>query len=752
MVPFILWCEKEANVTSKAGHWITIDKGKKDGVEVGFTGVVKTFIEKKALIIGVFKVERVMDDRSELNIVEMGTGFKPEQAEVVEFKNTIIPPKISKPKPNQSPIAPEVPPINKPIIDVPKGQSVEWYLEQGNYNFMDKKFKEAKEYYNKILEINPNDPVAKRKVKECEDNDSYYSYMKSGESCLLRSDAYSALEYYLEAWKSMPANGNEALEKMIAAADSNKAEWERFREAKPKELDDCLSNSEKFMEKEDTGKRLTFYIIANKIFADKRKTHSDKMMELSSRFKGNWKEFIKDYQKELDVYFDYSKKALKEGNVEWAIDYLFYAYRFLPAEKEDVAKQLIAIAESQFKNWEKYKTKYQTELAQYLVDAKDFHTSGDIESALRFYLYGYKFFPLRALEISGSLLGIKKYNNEKWTKFADENLEALKRYIDQGNEFLSKKEFSSALNYYYIAYQLLPSQEKAVSDCFKKVYDEDKALWQKFEIDNFDILKPLLINQFYPFLTKIKDKAENIIKNQIGYWEATLFNGTQMIYIPEGEFSMGAEVQISGVGPVHKVFTDGVWIGKYEVSFEQFDAFCMDAKRVRPDDKEWGRGKLPVINLTWFDAVDYTKWLSQKTGLNFRLPYEAEWEKAARGSDDRMFPWGNSQPTDESMNNELDKKYNNTSPVGSYPKGASPFGVLDMAGNVKEWMMDWYSENYYTQSPNRNPQGSPAGSERSLRGGSWNNESLACRTYARESKSPKSKSKEIGFRVCLDAK
>lgn len=108
----------------------------------------------------------------------------------------------------------------------------------------------------------------------------------------------------------------------------------------------------------------------------------------------------------------------------------------------------------------------------------------------------------------------------------------------------------------------------------------------------------------------------------------------------------------------------------------------------KPDDEDWGRKNRPVIFVSWDDASAYCQWLSQKTGLRFNLPTEAQWEKAARGNDQRKYPWGNQEP-DKNLANfgfDIDK----TTPVDSYPAGASPFGLLDMAGNVWEWCSDWY--------------------------------------------------------------
>ena len=129
-----------------------------------------------------------------------------------------------------------------------------------------------------------------------------------------------------------------------------------------------------------------------------------------------------------------------------------------------------------------------------------------------------------------------------------------------------------------------------------------------------------------------------------------------------------------------------------------------------------GRGEHPVVWVTWQDAQEFCAWVSQISGQAVRLPTEAEWEKAARGSDERLYPWGNQEPNPQLCNYNT----NGSTPVGKYsPQGDSPYGCVDMAGNVWEWVADWYDEHYYAHSPSRNPSGPESGKYRVLRGGSW---------------------------------
>ena len=239
--------------------------------------------------------------------------------------------------------------------------------------------------------------------------------------------------------------------------------------------------------------------------------------------------------------------------------------------------------------------------------------------------------------------------------------------------------------------------------------------------------------------------------NRKGFLEGVFFNDTVMVQIPQSYFTIGSPEGEGGTDeqPAHKVFISDFWLGKTEVTFAQFDAFCQDSGRPLPGDEGWGRGSRPVINVSWEDASSYCRWLTLKTGRRFRLPSEAEWEKAAR----EKYPWGRSAPDASRVNMKGNGDgYAFTAPVGSFPAGASPYGILDLAGNVWEWTGDWYDPGYYRVSPGRDPRGPAAGVARSVRGGSWTNGADLVRSANRSNESPDRRLNVLGFRVAMDSR
>ena len=222
-------------------------------------------------------------------------------------------------------------------------------------------------------------------------------------------------------------------------------------------------------------------------------------------------------------------------------------------------------------------------------------------------------------------------------------------------------------------------------------------------------------------------------------------DGAKMVWVPEGEFTMGSTDEQAAAAleqwpeysqeigeffldvqkPQRKVYLVGYWMYKYEVTVAQYRKFCEATKKEMPKAPRWSwKDDHPIVNVSWQDAVDYAKW----AGVS--LPTEAQWEKAARGTDGRIYPWGNKWDASKCASS-VETLLKGTQPVRSYTSGASPYGCMDMAGNVYEWCADWYDPNYYKNAPSRNPKGPSEAVKftipqvgdvpgaRVLRGGSW---------------------------------
>lgn len=282
----------------------------------------------------------------------------------------------------------------------------------------------------------------------------------------------------------------------------------------------------------------------------------------------------------------------------------------------------------------------------------------------------------------------------------------------------------------------------------------------------------------------------------------------EFVRVPAGFFLMGSDPEKDKQAeaweqPQHRVFVSKFYIGKYPITKGQFAAFVQDTNYVttaekqgssyvwtglenkgivkviganwrNPTGPEYGIYEVtgpfgyelvepvvpgtkidegenhPVVQVSWYDAVAFCQWLTQKSGIAFRLPTEAEWEKAARGTDGRIYPWGDEPPNPSLLN--YDDNVGGTTPVGSYPDGVSPYGAYDMEGNVWEWVSDWYSDDYYTKSPPRDPTGPPSGETRAYRGGEYGKDHpYGVRCADRYSFYPHGRYTGVGFRVATSA-
>ncbi|MEK6532698.1 MAG: SUMF1/EgtB/PvdO family nonheme iron enzyme [Nitrospirota bacterium] len=241
-------------------------------------------------------------------------------------------------------------------------------------------------------------------------------------------------------------------------------------------------------------------------------------------------------------------------------------------------------------------------------------------------------------------------------------------------------------------------------------------------------------------------------------------DGAPMVLIPEGPFPMGVPHGDRDGGrdeyPRHDVFVNNFYIDKFELTNSRYLEFVKATNHRIPQNPKNATRNLwqgdtitesladrPVINVDWADANAYCQWAGK------RLPTEAEWEKAAKGTADRRFPWGNVEPTNKHLNfNQQWIGEKTLMPVGSYELGKSPFGVYDMAGNVWEWVNDWYDAKYYEKSPAKNPTGPETGTKRVLRGSGWQNETPTVRIFTRVDSDPTIRNESTGFRCAVDVR
>jgi formylglycine-generating enzyme required for sulfatase activity len=219
-----------------------------------------------------------------------------------------------------------------------------------------------------------------------------------------------------------------------------------------------------------------------------------------------------------------------------------------------------------------------------------------------------------------------------------------------------------------------------------------------------------------------------------------------------GDFEMGCNQELDTEcldyeKPYHQVTLGGFQIDVFETTQEKY-AQCVDAGVCAAPTCDWdpdARAQYPVVCITYPQASEYCGWAGK------RLCTEAEWERAARGTDGRKFPWGNQDAgCDRAVMNDGEAGCGTLGafPVGSRPEGMSPCGAHDMAGNVLEWVSDWFRLDYYQQSPEENPQGPASGTTRVMRGGSFNSGSLTLRTSYRAQADPHNGYHNLGVRCC----
>ena len=238
-----------------------------------------------------------------------------------------------------------------------------------------------------------------------------------------------------------------------------------------------------------------------------------------------------------------------------------------------------------------------------------------------------------------------------------------------------------------------------------------------------------------------------------------------MALIPAGEFLMGSNEADVDRSPAHFVYLKGYFIDLYEVTNRQYEGFILNGgyqtealwsktgwefiqrngidRPLGLEQNRYNGPSQPVVGVSWYEADAYARW------ANKRLPTEAEWEKAARGTDSRKYPWGNEMDFSHIGYSMADSS--RTLPVGSFPSGVSPYGLHDCAGNVSEWVADRYDQTYYSRSPRKNPIGPKTGDFRVLRGGAWGGLRFQMQCAYRASYPPDYRGFRVGFRCAREA-
>ncbi|MDE0330535.1 MAG: SUMF1/EgtB/PvdO family nonheme iron enzyme [Nitrospinae bacterium] len=230
----------------------------------------------------------------------------------------------------------------------------------------------------------------------------------------------------------------------------------------------------------------------------------------------------------------------------------------------------------------------------------------------------------------------------------------------------------------------------------------------------------------------------------------TGLDGAPLLLVPAGEFVMGSSpggyIFGDNETPRRRIFLKAFYIDKYEVTNRRFRKFFTPVDRYAGSFEEPDQ---PVVGVTWFQARAYCGRVGR------RLPTEAQWEKAARGADGRVYPWGDERATCARavMGGVIPscRKGFATWSVGSRPMGASPYGAMDMAGNAMEWVADWYRGNFYARMPSKDPRGPDSGSLRVLRGGAWFNSRFLMRSAFRTGFAPYESNHGVGFRCARPA-
>lgn len=263
------------------------------------------------------------------------------------------------------------------------------------------------------------------------------------------------------------------------------------------------------------------------------------------------------------------------------------------------------------------------------------------------------------------------------------------------------------------------------------------------------------------------EAGKQLAQERVAKWKTK----EEMVLIPAGEFAMGSDKKRDRLAyrseiPQRAVYLDPFLIGKYEVTALEYLKFVLATDRLPQLDWRYDGGNFqetmahhPIMHVSWYDAEAYCKWAGK------RLPTEAEWEKAARGVDGRLFPWGNEYagPTRANFGRtglsgpvrdrpERLLLYPPIISVDRYENAVSPYGLYQTIGNVAEWVSDWYDQDYYKTAPDRNPKGPETGTQKAFRGGGWMDSTTTMRATMRNGTDPQTKINWMGFRCAQDVK
>jgi sulfatase modifying factor 1 len=234
---------------------------------------------------------------------------------------------------------------------------------------------------------------------------------------------------------------------------------------------------------------------------------------------------------------------------------------------------------------------------------------------------------------------------------------------------------------------------------------------------------------------------------------AALYPATQFVVIPAGEFMMGCETGQDEERPVHRVYVDAFELAVYQVRNRDYELFLAATGHPAPkhwNDPEFNHSDQPVVAVNWIEAVKYCEWLRAGDGRQYRLPTEAEWERAARGGHEgALYVWGNVPPKSwPAYVRRWGGEVKGPLPVGEDAPNA--YGLYDISENVHEWCADWFGKDYYSASPANNPCGPAEGVRRASRGGSWRHQIKVSRCAARSSIPPTLEYADYGFRIARD--